>query len=82
MNARNIGTFSIPRRMIDGDKEILLELFAGMIVVRAELRFDTDAIEYTAISDKFEPVDINRAAPHYSVWWSQGRWQVRKETLS
>ena len=78
MKKRNIGLFEIPARMIEENTQELIRLFAGMIVVRAEFRYDKGTIDYSALSDRFEPVDINCHPPKYDVTLQQGDWVIRK----
>lgn len=48
-----IGKFALPRRLIHGDLDGVLALMKDMVVVRAELIYISDAIEYIAISPKY-----------------------------
>lgn len=64
---RRFGRFRVG---IDAMKEYpdrLAELLARCVVLRAETRFDLDAIEYTALCPSFKPVAPSCEAPLYNV---------------
>ena len=63
----HIGTFFIPRWMIDQHGEKLIEFFAEqkILPVRAEGLFYRDGVEYTAYGVNFEAVPLGRIPYHY-----------------
>lgn len=54
MAIMNIGCFSIPRIIIDSHPEVAKEILKDLIIVRAEMMFWSNSIEYTALNDQFE----------------------------
>lgn len=50
---RRIGCFSIPREFINKHEQAVRDCLCGLIVVEAEMHFDSDAIHYTAIGWPF-----------------------------
>jgi len=48
-----------------GNDELLLEFMSNFLIVRAEYRYDTGVIEYSAVSKLFEPVDEGYEVPEY-----------------
>ena len=74
-NRNRIGKFRISTPTIeDARRDInsrssktLAVVMAHMIVVRAELLFEFNAIEYTAISKLFAPLQDCSAAPMYTI---------------
>lgn len=66
VNYRQLGRFVIERRMVlDECDKIASLIMPGLVVVRAECKFDRDGIEYTAIGPDFAPVDEGDEAPWY-----------------
>jgi len=62
-----LGRFAIPRRMIQLDVNAVMDLLSDMVVVRAELIYASDAIEYIAISHKyFAEVPEGSSPPIYN----------------
>ncbi|HEY9705769.1 MAG TPA: hypothetical protein V6C58_25255 [Allocoleopsis sp.] len=65
------GTFYIRRQMLEQaktDSEVratISDIFSKCIIVRAELMFATDEVEYRAYSDAFDEIDIHEVAPKY-----------------
>lgn len=68
---RRLGRFVVRRQMIEDDAYILRKALADVIVVRAEMRYDIDGIEYTALSEKFAIVPKGLAAPTYNLIFDQ-----------
>jgi len=62
---RRFGAFSIPRDIIDKSPEVARAALSGLIPVRAELRFDTDAIDYLALGECFDECPAYEIAPRY-----------------
>jgi hypothetical protein len=60
-----IGKFRISFIFLQSHPKEAAAIFAGLIVVRAESRYDFDAIEYIALGDCFEEVDRGFEAPEY-----------------
>jgi hypothetical protein len=65
MKDRRIGKFYIRMESIENDPNMVLETLDGIIIVRAEQRFDFDAIEYIGISKYFDVCSIGTIVPEY-----------------
>lgn len=50
---RRIGKFMVALDLIADEPETVVAMMAGLIVVRAELRYEDNAIHYTAIGPQF-----------------------------
>jgi len=62
-----LGRFAIPRHTVRQSFDDVLTLFSDMVVVRAELIYASDAIEYIAISHKyFAEIQEGEAPPIYN----------------
>ena len=64
---RRIGRFHIDRHLIDNQPEDVLRLLRDILIVRAEMRYDRDAIEYVGISENFAPVPEGCITPEYYI---------------
>ena len=62
---RKLGRFSITRDMIDTSPDMVAGAMSGMLVVRAELQYHSDAIAYIAMSDFFDFVPLHGQVPEY-----------------
>jgi hypothetical protein len=60
-----IGRFRISFLFLQSRSKEAAAIFAGLLVVRAESRYDFDAIEYIAVGDCFDEVDRGLEAPEY-----------------
>ncbi len=60
-----LGCFRIQRAVIDRKPADVLSVLAGMIVVRAEFRYEHDAVEYVAASWSFAPAPARDEPPRY-----------------
>ena len=54
--SRRIGSFSIPRKLIERDPVSVRSVMASCVIIRAELMWQHDAVEYTALSPCFDEV--------------------------
>jgi len=63
VNRRNIGRFSIDS--IENKLKEAQVVLAGLVVVRAEMVFHNDRIEYTALGEAFAPVNEGDEIPIY-----------------
>lgn len=75
---RRLGKFSINMKLIDSAPEIIRELMGHMIVLRAEIRYDRDYIDYVAESELFAPVDRYMIAPDYELRRQDGVWHAER----
>lgn len=68
MTQGRAGRFRIHRMFFETrDSEKLLRFFGNFVVVRAELLYTEDCVEYTAYSPLFELVDRGDLIPLYEV---------------
>lgn len=61
------GKFSVSYSLIKKPSETILKFLSNFVIVRAELRYDIDAIDYTALSVLFSPVDFGDRTPEYQI---------------
>lgn len=71
---RRLGKFSFTRDFIEECPQIAQEILSTVIVVRAEMLYDRDAIEYVGLSHSFESLPCGVAAPHYTPWIKDGHF--------
>ena len=66
---KRLGRFLLSAKYIKlyPHKALKLMTAMGVVVVRAEMIFHNDSIEYTAICDKFEEVPASHRVPHYDL---------------
>lgn len=62
-----IGRFSISRSIIDRHPVVACKLLRDIVIVRAELNYATDAVEYTGLSEKFDLVNRFGLPPQYLI---------------
>lgn len=67
MKSIRIGRFYISRSLIDSDPTAVQRIMARCIVVRAEILWHRDDIEYVAISGLFEKNSYHLVAPEYRI---------------
>jgi hypothetical protein len=67
LNERRYGRFQVSEELIRHNFPGTESVFHGMIVLRAERRFDIDAVEYTACGQMFDKVSLGEQAPEYRV---------------
>lgn len=70
---RRFGKFSVPREVVLCDPPAAHAFLDGVLIVRAELMFASDSIEYTGISDAFREVNEGEEAPWYAASLFAGR---------
>ena len=71
---RRLGKFYIDTALIESSPGTVFEILSTVIVVRAEMRWDMDAIEYIGISHSFECLPCGRRVPEYKAIFEQGRF--------
>ena len=64
---RRLGRFNVSRMLLREQPEQLKPLFAEMIVVEAQIRWERDRVEYLAMSDRFELLPVAVSAPLYEI---------------
>jgi hypothetical protein len=67
MNFRRLGRFAIPSGMIRLKPNEVVAALAGCIIVRAELAWASNNIEYIAICDEFDVTPEGSEPPRYDV---------------
>lgn len=65
LKERRLGRFKIDQRWIDADPDACVALLSGFLIVRAECLMYSNAIEYVAFSDQFDPVPEHEEPPFY-----------------
>lgn len=66
-NDNRLGRFSIPVEVIDDEPELVQAIMGAMIVVRAELMWQSKSMCYEAISSEFAPVEPGMEMPFYDI---------------
>ena len=59
------GKFSIAWALLSKPTESLLEFLSNFIITRAEFMWDTESMDYVALSRLFEPVANGERTPEY-----------------
>ena len=67
----NLGRFRLSRKLLSEQPENLIPVFAGMVVIEAQMRWEIDGVEYLALSDRFDPVPENVMCPSYEVTFTK-----------
>lgn len=66
--ARRLGRFHVSRCLLENWADgAILALFSNFVVVRAEVRYEFDSIEYLAFSELFEEVEQGIVPPLYEI---------------
>ena len=71
MNKR-IGRFAMSRQLVEQDSEIARAVMGRCIVVRCEMMYWHDTLEYMALSPDFDEVPQGTVTPEYDVIISDG----------
>ena len=69
---KRIGRFAMSRQLVERDPETARAVMGRCIVVRCEMMYEHDTLEYIAISPDFDEVPYGEIAPEYSVAISDG----------
>lgn len=67
MPHEKIGTFSIPCEWIRKKPSVMYAIMAKMIIVRCELVYQSNSLEYIAISELFEENEPHCTPPRYII---------------
>lgn len=69
MSKNRAGKFTINRRAIESEFDKVRDFFNHyqIVVVRAEVEFCSDSIEYMGIADIFDEVAQNEKVPYYEI---------------
>lgn len=60
---RRFGKFTVTRGIVESDD--MFEIMRGVLIVRAELRYDLDAVEYVGACEHFGVVPHGVMPPEY-----------------
>jgi hypothetical protein len=78
-----VGKFSVSRRVIDEQPALARKLMRDIIIVRAEMSYVQDSIEYIGICDEFEPISELTPVPEYNITKNgYGRRLITKVTAA
>jgi hypothetical protein len=69
---KRIGRFEMSRELIERDPETARAIMGRCIVVRCEMMYEHDTLEYVALSPDFDEVQQGMIAPEYDVIISEG----------
>jgi len=64
--SRRLGKFSIDRDYIDTNPGVVQQILSTVIVVRAEMMYHLDKVEYIGLSHSFEALPCGQVAPWYT----------------
>ena len=64
---KRIGRFSISREFVDKNPEVVLAIMGRVIVVRCEMMYQHDELEYIALSPYFDELPPGMITPKYEV---------------
>lgn len=68
MKSKRLGQFHVtPELLEDGNRDMLKQFFANMIVYQAQFDYRMRAVTYIAESDLFDPVPEGCVAPDYEM---------------
>lgn len=70
--SRRLGRFSIANESIQDRPGIVSRIMGACIIVRAEMLYASNRIEYHAICYRFRPVQFGEVMPEY-------RWIIRED---
>jgi hypothetical protein len=72
------GKFSLPLELINTSPRTVLKILKDVIIVRAEVMYVSNSIEYYGISDQFDEISDRCVVPTYKaiidegiVYWEQ-----------
>lgn len=75
-----VGRFRISMPVFFADLEMVREVMRRVIVVRAEMMYVTDSIDYVAVSEEFDEAPEYSEAPWYEVGVDYGKVTFRRKT--
>ena len=70
---RNLGKFLISMELIEDNPKFVQKVMSECIPVRAEMRYDSHAIEYIAMSRFFDIVPQGQVVPEYMIHCMQNK---------
>lgn len=72
MKRRRIGRFALSAELVKRDQETARKIMGRCIVVRCEMMFEHDTLEYVALSPDFKEIEQGMITPVYDVIISNG----------
>ena len=72
-NNKRLGRFAVAMNIIHESPVMAQLMLSGMVIVRAEHRYDLNAIEYMALCDDFDEVSAGYEAPYYDARMNEQR---------
>lgn len=72
------GMVKISREHLEGHTDEVMEFLKDMLILRAEMMYHTDGIEYIALCKDFDPVESNMIIPVYGVELVKGKLVIRR----
>ena len=69
---RRIGRFVLSRMTIERDQETARAIMGRCIILRCEMMYHMNALEYIAMSPDFDEIEQGMIAPDYEVHISEG----------
>jgi len=60
------GWFLVSKELLDMATVDLLQFMGNFLIIRAEFMYNVDAMEYTAISRFFDPIERGHKLPQYT----------------
>lgn len=69
---KRLGRFAMSRQLVERDPETARAIMGRCIVVRCEMMYAHDTLEYVALSPDFDEVQHGEIAPEYDVIISNG----------
>ena len=73
---RRIGRFAMSRVLVERDPETARAVMGKCVVVRCEMMYAHDTLEYMALSPEFDEVPEGMISPEYDVIISEGGQRI------
>jgi hypothetical protein len=76
---KRIGSFSIPRKLLQEDPELCLEILDGVVVLEANYHYYNDSSLYIGLHPSFEPIEPFTIPNKYVYSIEEGKWSKVNE---
>lgn len=79
------GRFNVSKEFLNNPTSVIFQLFSNFIIVRAEYMYDTDSVEYIAVSKLFSPVEEGYETPDYKITIKEqddGSYEIKAHRVS
>ena len=70
------GKFTIDRSFIEDHPDVVLQVMANVIVIKAELLWAEKVMDYVGLSEDFEEVEPGAVTPSYEVQFDSDTFAV------